>query len=365
LAKSKSLNSFILAFLVFIVIFTKKNLKTAMRFLLILLSFCLIFSDIQAKKKKKHRRTNKKSVARKVHAKPSRPSATLLASTDSYILLLIDDNQKVVLKPSINQKKISISVGEHTLAAKNMRGKVLDRQRIYVKAGDEIPLKFQQNITTNFSQPTNIVSQPTANLPPAEKVQNNQPAITNVAPETKFSLNNARELYESKGYQVGCDYLKSFQNDPSLDAKTLMYIGNCYKLKEAGEPNYKNAEKFLLKATAKGNVKDAGYLLGQIYMTGGFGLEKSTENGTTWLRNAADEGNYAAKYEIGRAYMYGLNGVLHDEKIGISYLEQAAYHDISEAQTLLINIFTKGTRFTDRDPQKTQYWQKRIADKKQ
>ena len=330
-----------------------------MRFLLIFLSLLLVFSDIQAKKKKKHRRTAKKSVARRSHAKPARPSATLLASTDAYIQLVIDDEQKIVLKPSINQKRISLSVGEHTLAAKNMRGKTLDRQRIFVKAGDEIPLKFQQNITANFSPTAN---QATTDLPPAEKAQ---PVITNTAPDTKFSLNNARELYESKAYQLGCEYLKSFQNDPSLDAKTLMYIGNCYKLKEAGEPNYKNAEKFLLKATAKGYVKDAGYLLGQIYLSGGFGLEKSNESGTTWLRNAADEGNYAAKYDIGRAYMYGQNGVLHDEKIGINYLEQAAYHDIAEAQTLLVTIYTKGTRFTEKDPRKVQYWTNRVAEKKQ
>ncbi|MES9969435.1 MAG: tetratricopeptide repeat protein [Candidatus Thiodiazotropha sp.] len=75
------------------------------------------------------------------------------------------------------------------------------------------------------------------------------------------------------------------------------------------------------KRLAKRDHAKAQYQLGMLYLFGK-GVEQNTDQGITWLKEAAGNGSYMAANELGQIYLSG-KGVEIDEKAAIKWLELA------------------------------------------
>jgi TPR repeat protein len=75
------------------------------------------------------------------------------------------------------------------------------------------------------------------------------------------------------------------------------------------------------KRLAKRDHVEAQYQLGMLYIFGK-GVEQNTDQGVTWLKEAAGNGSYMAANELGQIYLSG-KGVDRDEEEAIKWLELA------------------------------------------
>lgn len=75
------------------------------------------------------------------------------------------------------------------------------------------------------------------------------------------------------------------------------------------------------KRLAKRDHMQSQYQLGMLYLLGK-GVEQNTDQGITWLKEAANNGSYRAANELGQIYLSG-KGVDIDEKEAIKWLELA------------------------------------------
>ena len=78
--------------------------------------------------------------------------------------------------------------------------------------------------------------------------------------------------------------------DPFEVATTYMYINDSMK-------NYKKAEQYLQISAERGNT-EALYVLGNLYYTGGFGLEEDNKKARKYYAEAARKGELLALHAL-------------------------------------------------------------------
>lgn len=88
----------------------------------------------------------------------------------------------------------------------------------------------------------------------------------------------------------------------------------------SANPNSPDALQNVLKVAEKGNP-DAQYIIGNAYLNGKGGLQRSEETAIDWLEKAASNGSPDAQYTLGNFYFYGNSTIL-----GKSYKKASDYY---------------------------------------
>lgn len=107
-------------------------------------------------------------------------------------------------------------------------------------------------------------------------------------------------------------------------------IGYKYLRAKGTEQDFKNAEKFFMRAFEKGNL-DAAYYLAEIYHTSPSG-QKDPVKAAFYCKIAADRGDADAQFNMGLFYDQGV-GVEKDPVLAFYYYKKAADANIADAQT--------------------------------
>lgn len=320
-----------------------------------------------SKKSSKSSSKKKKTVTKRVVVAPVE-NAVFVVNTDMDVQIYLNNARRIVYKDQKTPLKINHRPGKCNVFVRNMKGDLLFNESLELSPGEnkEYNFDYGQKGVAGAANTTTILP---LSFKAEEKVETatTVPVVIPVEapmPEKSVTLTKelAIEMYQSGNLNEACQYLMKNTDETSLSADELVILGNCYKLKlKDSQPNYKKAVEVLTMASMKGDVSHSALVLGEIYSTGGHGIEKNSEKALTYFRNSSDEGNYVAKYELGKMYMSGTGGVFRDERVGVSFLEQAAYNDVKAAQRLLADIYGKGTNFIDKDLNKSKYWLTRIA----
>ena len=107
-----------------------------------------------------------------------------------------------------------------------------------------------------------------------------------------------------------------------------------------GDEDLGLAHIYFSKAAQQG-VTAAKMVVGLAYMNGGDGIQKDERLGAKWLREAADEGDVKAQYNIAVALSNGY-GVNVDKPAAFEYYLKAAHQNFLLAQSAVISCYLHG-----------------------
>ncbi|MHB1619680.1 MAG: tetratricopeptide repeat protein [Sulfuricella sp.] len=107
----------------------------------------------------------------------------------------------------------------------------------------------------------------------------------------------------------------------------------------------------LLKTAASAGYAPAQARLGEI-----LDVSEFNEEAVTWFRKAADQGNAAGEFDLGRMYALG-KGIEKDPKKALYWITLAAEKDYLLAINVLVQSYRKGELGLTADPQQAQLWE--------
>lgn len=107
----------------------------------------------------------------------------------------------------------------------------------------------------------------------------------------------------------------------------------------------------LLKKAANEGYAPAQVRLGEI-----LDVSEFNEEAVTWFRKAADQGNAAGEFGLGRMYALG-EGIEKDPKKALYWITLAAEKDYLLAVKLLAQAYRRGELGLTVDPQQAQLWE--------
>jgi len=107
----------------------------------------------------------------------------------------------------------------------------------------------------------------------------------------------------------------------------------------------------LLKKAASAGYAPAQARLGEI-----LDVSEFNEEAVTWFRKAADQGNAAGEFGLGRMYALG-EGIEKDPKKALYWITLAAEKDYLQAIKLLAQAYRTGQLGLTVDPQQAQLWE--------
>ena len=141
---------------------------------------------------------------------------------------------------------------------------------------------------------------------------------------------------------------KAGKKGNALAQANLAYL---YSFGKGVTVDKKNAELWLKKAIEK-NEMSADVVIGSIYEIGNTVFSKDENKALQFYLRAVEKGDGAAQNNVGRL----LINKSSEDKLAISWLQKAAYNNISEAMYALYQIYSKGTKDIPKDPEKANYW---------
>jgi len=107
----------------------------------------------------------------------------------------------------------------------------------------------------------------------------------------------------------------------------------------------------LFKKAASAGYAPAQARLGEI-----LDVSEFNEEAVTWFRKAADQGNAAGEFGLGRMYALG-EGIEKDPKKALYWITLAAEKDYLQAVKLLAQAYRTGQLGLTVDPQQAQLWE--------
>ncbi len=161
---------------------------------------------------------------------------------------------------------------------------------------------------------------------------------------SKEQLLQAHDLFRKKQIRESLSLYETYANTPLMDTQGYRNMGLCYKqLNASVAQDYQKAATYFLKAIHFDGDALSCLYLGQLYLTGGHGLQRNAQEALPYLEQAYRQGNQEAQFELGRLYLVGSENLLKNEPKGLGYLEDVAKKGHADAQWLLGNTYAKGT----------------------
>jgi hypothetical protein len=147
---------------------------------------------------------------------------------------------------------------------------------------------------------------------------------------------------------IGCSLAFSLRAESGDEVKAVAEPVDC-----------KSALAIWRDAAQQGNA-DAQYQLGAMYWNG-LGVTKNDGEAVQWLRRAADQGLAVAQYDLGVAYRDG-RGVAKNETDYVQWNRKAAEQGFPPAQHNLAVQYFNGIRGMPQDNAEAMKWLRRAAD---
>lgn len=139
-------------------------------------------------------------------------------------------------------------------------------------------------------------------------------------------------------------YQKSAEQEyiPAQKALSEMYRTGAGVEQDYEKANYwfQRAYQLTLQSAKQGD-SDNQYRLGNMYRYGGIGLEKDEKAAVIWYRKAAEQGNRAAQFSLGRIYAEG-KGISQDYSKAVKWYEKASAQEHIGALLCLGDMYKKG-----------------------
>ncbi len=168
-------------------------------------------------------------------------------------------------------------------------------------------------------------------------------------------LGDGLRAFEAGDYQRALALWKPLaeKNDPDA----LYNIGLLYMKGLGVKQDYRAAKQWFKQAAKYGSV-DAAYNLGVMYKQRRFGYP-SSKDALYWWRQAAERGHPESMFNLGVMLAYG-NGTKKDVPAALELWQKAAAKGNRNAIETLIKVYEQGLLGITPDPQRAQYWRKRM-----
>lgn len=169
-------------------------------------------------------------------------------------------------------------------------------------------------------------------------------AASNGHDDAKYEA--AKICWEKGSFDEGIRWYTESAKVPNVNAQKS--LGEIYRLGKNTTKDYKKAVQIYSMNPACED--DAVQLLiGQMYQSGGFGLNKDEEVAYAWIRKSAERGNIEAVYYVGVALRMG-KGTVPNLGEALSWLEKAAQKDYVEAIILVGLMYANGEGTPNDEP---------------
>lgn len=139
------------------------------------------------------------------------------------------------------------------------------------------------------------------------------------------------------------------------DLVATKQLAKFYYIGQEPYKNYKKAIAWYLKVQA-GDMQSQ-FSLGQIYLLGGYGIEKDHKKAAMWYKKAMKNGSLPAMANLANLYVRG-SGVKKDCKKALNLYTKLAEKDIWYAQDSLGRLYLNGT-CVKKDTKIANYWIKK------
>lgn len=163
----------------------------------------------------------------------------------------------------------------------------------------------------------------------------------------------AWQAYQSRNYAAAAKELATLAE--AGDANAQFYLGTLYSDGKAVKRDYRKAAEWYGKAAAKGHA-DAEFTLGFLYLSGageGEGaVPADTQLAAKWLKAAAAKGNVGAQSALATIYGEGY-GVTRDSEESLRWAQNAAergdaaaQYEMGRLRTLSFTVESWGEAYT-------------------
>lgn len=262
-----------------------------------------------------------------------------------FFSLVFVGNAQALTQQEI-EKKTAIEIYNNENAKENEIASAIIIFDKYAHEDDEMLYYLGK---ANYDQKTNLVS---TNRKEGEIFIEKAAVRGNALAEYEYAM----ILIDKRKVSKSLPFLKSAAKKNNSDAQytlgKMLYLGKGIK---------KNKSQGFNLITSAANLQnaDAQYDLARIYFAQKD--QKIQKTGVKWLEESVKNKKYEACDELYKLYLTGILVPMDDRK-HLNYLNCSATNDNEDAMLLLATYYAKG-KFLSRDPHKSAYWFRLLAQK--
>lgn len=157
--------------------------------------------------------------------------------------------------------------------------------------------------------------------------------------EDQEKLDAAREAILNDNAQDAKDILDNF---PDKNNPEALYLLSMFSFPESEtHDEYDKRRIELIKQSAKMGYAPAVFSLGVEYDTGNL-IEKDPAQAAKLFKQAAEAGHAHSQWIYGIDLIYGTNGIIKNEQLGVEYIKESAAAKFEGALTTLSEFYDTG-----------------------